>query len=97
MLKHHPERVQSAVLAQPIGRVGPMAPAECQLQGLTETLGDRPEATEQVLNGFYQNLYAPGFAYCADRDFAKTIKARAWSSPAMTRRIPGRFRKNCRS
>ena len=26
MLKHHPERVQSAVLAQPIGRVGPMAP-----------------------------------------------------------------------
>ena len=26
MLKHHPERVQSAVLAQPIGRVGAMAP-----------------------------------------------------------------------
>src|SRR5262249_47273539 len=27
MLKHHPERVASAVLAQPIGRVGPMPAA----------------------------------------------------------------------
>src|SRR6266705_6164134 len=26
MLKHHPERVASAVLAQPIGRVGPIPP-----------------------------------------------------------------------
>jgi pimeloyl-ACP methyl ester carboxylesterase len=76
MLKHHPERVASAVLAQPIGRVGPMAPGwNANFKGWTETLNDRPEATEQTLNAFYQNLYAAGFVYCADRDFVKTIKA----------------------
>ena len=28
-----------------------------------------------MLDTFYKNLYAPGFVYCADRDFVKTIKA----------------------
>jgi pimeloyl-ACP methyl ester carboxylesterase len=75
MLKHHPERVAAAVLAQPIGRVGPMGPGwNANFKGWTETLGDRPEATEEVLNAFYQNLYAPGFVYCVDRAFVKTVK-----------------------
>ncbi|HEY1257850.1 MAG TPA: alpha/beta hydrolase [Stellaceae bacterium] len=76
MLKHHPERVQSAVLAQPIGRVGPMAPGRpARFNGWAETLkGEHPEATEPVLDAFCQNLYAAGFVYCADRDFAKTVK-----------------------
>ncbi|HEV2335681.1 MAG TPA: alpha/beta hydrolase [Stellaceae bacterium] len=76
MLKHHPERVAAAVLAQPIGRVGPMGAGwNANFKGWTETLGDRPEATEHLLNAFYQNLYAAGFVYCADREFARTIKA----------------------
>ena len=75
MLKRHPERVAAAVLAQPIGRVGPMAGWTANFNGWTETVKDRPEATEQLLDAFYRNLYAPGFVYCADRDFAKTIKA----------------------
>jgi pimeloyl-ACP methyl ester carboxylesterase len=76
MLKRHPERVAAAVLAQPIGRVGPMALGwNANFKGWTETLTDRPEATEQLLDAFYRNLYAPGFVYCADRDFVKTIKA----------------------
>jgi pimeloyl-ACP methyl ester carboxylesterase len=76
MLKHHPERVAAAVLAQPIGRVGPMAAGwNANFKGWTETLKDRPEATEQLLDAFYQNLYAPGFAYCCDREFAKSVKA----------------------
>jgi pimeloyl-ACP methyl ester carboxylesterase len=76
MLKHHPERVQSVVLAQPIGRVGPLKPEwNPNYRGWAETLTDRPEATEQVLNAFYQNLYTPGFVYCADRDFVRTVKA----------------------
>jgi len=66
MLKHHPERVQSAVLAQPIGRVGANAWAE--------SLKDHPEATQPVLDAFCRNLYAPGFVYAADRDFVKTIR-----------------------
>ena len=75
MLKYHPERVQSAVLAQPIGRVGPMAPGRpTRFNGWAETLKDHPEATPQVLDAFCRNLYATGFVYCADRDFVKTIK-----------------------
>ena len=35
----------------------------------------RPEASEPVLDAFNNNLYAPGFVYCADRDFVKSIKA----------------------
>jgi pimeloyl-ACP methyl ester carboxylesterase len=74
MLKHHPERVASAVLAQPIGRVGPMAPGRpARFNGWAETLTDHPEATQQVLDAFCRNLYAPGFVYCADRDVVKTI------------------------
>src|SRR5204863_3032260 len=76
MLKRHPERVAAAVLAQPIGRVGPLSPGwNANFKGWTETLGDRPEATEQLLDAFYRNLYASGFVYCADREFVKTIKA----------------------
>jgi pimeloyl-ACP methyl ester carboxylesterase len=76
MLKRHPERVAGAVLAQPIGRVGPLKPEwNANFKGWTETLKDHPEATQPVLDAFYRNLYAPGFVYCADRDFVKTIKA----------------------
>jgi pimeloyl-ACP methyl ester carboxylesterase len=75
MLRHHPERVQSAVLAQPIGRVGPMAPGRpARFNGWAETLKDHPEATEPVLDAFCRNLYAPGFTYCCDREFVKTVK-----------------------
>ena len=74
MLKHHPERVQSAVLAQPIGRVGPMAGRTANFNGWAETVKDRADVNEAVLNQFFENLYAPGFVYCADRDFAKSVK-----------------------
>jgi pimeloyl-ACP methyl ester carboxylesterase len=75
MLKHHPERVQSAVLAQPIGRVGPMAGRTANFNGWADTVKDQPGITDAVLDAFNTNLYAPGFVYCADREFVKTIKA----------------------
>jgi pimeloyl-ACP methyl ester carboxylesterase len=75
MLKHHPERVASAVLAQPIGRVGPMAPGRpARFNSWAETLNDHPEATEPVLDAFCRNLYAPGFVYCVDRAFVRTVE-----------------------
>ena len=75
MIKQHPERVQAAVLAQPIGRVGPMAPGRpARFNAWAETLKDHPEITEPVLDAFYRNLYAAGFTYCCDRDFVKTVK-----------------------
>jgi pimeloyl-ACP methyl ester carboxylesterase len=75
MIKRHPERVQAAVLAQPIGRVGPMAAARpARFNAWAETLTDHPEITDTVLDAFYRNLYAAGFTYCCDREFAKTVK-----------------------
>src|SRR4029077_21188410 len=68
-------RVQSAVPAQPIGRVGAMAPGRpARFNGWAETLKDHPEATEQVLDAFCQNLYAAGFVYCVDRAFVSKVR-----------------------
>ncbi len=76
LLKAQPERVAAAVLAQPIGRVGAMPAARsARFEAWAETLGDHPEATPQVLDAVYQNLYAPGFVYCVDRAFVSTCAA----------------------
>jgi pimeloyl-ACP methyl ester carboxylesterase len=75
LIKTQPERVQSAVLAQPIGRVGAMAPGRpARFNAWAESLKDHPEATQPVLDAFCRNLYAPGFVYCVDRDFVKTVR-----------------------
>ena len=70
LLKAQPQRVVAAVLAQPIGRVGAMAPGRpARFQAWAETLTDHPEATPEVLDAILQNLYAPGFVYSVDRAF----------------------------
>jgi len=75
LLKAQPQRIGCAVLAQPIGRVGAMPPARsARFEGWVQTLKDHPEATPQVLDAFYQNLYGPGFAYSVDRAFVSSCK-----------------------
>ena len=75
LLKDQPQRIAGAVLAQPIGRVGPMPPTRAaRFDAWAKTLGDHPEATEQVLNAFYQNLYGPGFVYSVDRAFVSSCR-----------------------
>ena len=70
LIKAQPERVASAVLAQPIGRVEAALPRRTErFNQWATSLTDRPEATDAVLDAFYRNLYAPGFAYCVDRAF----------------------------
>ena len=70
LLEAQPQRVASAVLAQPIGRVGPLpAGRSARFEAWAESLVDHPEATPQVLDTFYRNLYGPGFVYCVDRAF----------------------------
>src|SRR5215470_6582528 len=70
LLKAHPDRVASAVLAQPIGRVGAMtAGRSARFEAWVESLQGHPEVTPAVLDAFYQNLYGPGFVYCVDRAF----------------------------
>jgi pimeloyl-ACP methyl ester carboxylesterase len=75
LLKAQPQRIASAVLAQPIGRVGPMKPGRAaRFDEWAKSLKDHPEVTPQALDQFYQNLYAPGFLYSVDREFLKTVK-----------------------
>jgi pimeloyl-ACP methyl ester carboxylesterase len=76
MLKAQPQRIASAVLAQPIGRVGEMKPGRAaRFDTWAKSLGDsHPEATEQVLDAFYRNLYGPGFVYSVDRAFVPTVR-----------------------
>jgi len=75
LLKAQPQRVAGAVLAQPIGRVGPMKPGRAaRFDEWAKGLKDHPEATEEALDAFYRNLYAPGFLYSADRGFVKNCR-----------------------
>jgi pimeloyl-ACP methyl ester carboxylesterase len=72
LIRAQPERVVSAVVAQPIGRVeAELPPRTPRFDQWAESLGERPDADEATLDAFYRNLYAPGFAYCVDRDFLK--------------------------
>jgi len=73
LLRAQPERVASAVLAQPIGRVGAMPPTRsARFEAWVESLKDHPEATPEVLDAFYRNMYGAGFVYCVDRAFVST-------------------------
>lgn len=75
LLKKQPERVAAAVLAQPIGRVGAMPPGRApRFEAWAASLTDHPEATPEVLDRFYRNLYEKGFVYCADREFVRTVR-----------------------
>jgi len=75
LLKLYPERIAAAVLAQPIGRVGPMPAARtARFEAWAASLHDHPEATPDVLDAFYRNLYGAGFVYCVDRAFVATVR-----------------------
>jgi pimeloyl-ACP methyl ester carboxylesterase len=73
MLKAQPERIASAIIAQPIGRVGEM-PAEYSPNFKNWIETTKPQADEKTLDAFYNNLYAPGFAYSVDRDFVRSCQ-----------------------
>jgi pimeloyl-ACP methyl ester carboxylesterase len=75
MLKAQPDRIACAVLAQPIGRVGAMpATRAARFEAWAQSLTDHPEATPEVLDAFYRNLYAAGFVYSVDRAFVSTVR-----------------------
>ena len=75
LLKTQPQRVASAVWAQPIGRVGPKKPGRpVRFDEWAKSLEGHPEVTEQVLDAFCANLYDAGFLYSVDREFVKICK-----------------------
>ena len=75
LIKAQPDRIASAVLAQPIGRVGaPATERTARFNAWAESLKDHPEATQPVLDAFSNNLYGRGFVYCVDRAFVATVR-----------------------
>jgi pimeloyl-ACP methyl ester carboxylesterase len=78
LLKAQPQRIASAVIAQAIGRVGPMKPGraarfDAWAKGLQQQ-GDHPEITEAALDALHHNLYGAGFVYSVDRAFVASCK-----------------------
>lgn len=75
LLKMQPQRISSAVIAQAIGRVGPMKPGRtARFDEWAKGLENHPEATDAVLDSYFNNLYGPGFVYSVDREFVKTVQ-----------------------
>src|SRR5262244_3426761 len=75
LLKAQPQRIASAVIAQSIGRVGPMPPSRsANFEAWAASLSDHAEATPAVLEAFNQNLYGPGFVYSVDRAFVASCQ-----------------------
>ena len=75
LLKAQPQRFVSAVIAQPIGRVGPLPPGRsANFSGWVDTLTNHPEATAEVLDAYYANLYGPDFGYSVDRAFVSSCQ-----------------------
>ena len=74
LLKQQPQRVAAAIIAQPIGRMGPFNPQRPARfnEWAASSLADKP--SDAVLDAFYKNLYEPGFVYCADRAFVGSLK-----------------------
>jgi len=76
LLKAQAERIACAVPAQPIGRVAPpMKPGRtARFDAWAKGLENHPEATEQVLDAFYRNLYDPSFLCSVDRAFVSSCQ-----------------------
>jgi pimeloyl-ACP methyl ester carboxylesterase len=75
LIEAQPQRIASAIWAQAIGRVGPMKPGRtANFDAWAKSLSDHPEATDDVIETFYHNLYDAGFIYSADREFVKNCK-----------------------
>jgi pimeloyl-ACP methyl ester carboxylesterase len=75
LLKAQPQRIACAVIAQPIGRLGPMKPGRNPyFDAWAKSLVNHPEVTEDVLDAFYQNMYGPGFLYSVDRGFVASCR-----------------------
>ena len=73
LMKKAPQRVAAAIIAQPIGRMGPFNPQRpARFVEWASSLNPAP--SNDVQNAFYRNLYEPGFVYSVDRAFVSNVK-----------------------
>jgi pimeloyl-ACP methyl ester carboxylesterase len=72
LIRAQPSRIRAAALLQPSGRVGPHRGRTESFNQWAASLQDHPEATEAVLDRFFENLYTPDFVYTVPREFVPT-------------------------
>ena len=98
LIKQQPERVQSAVLAQPIGRVGPMAPGRpARFNGWAETLKTTRRPPRRCSTRSARTSTRPALSTASTAPSSRRSRRRAWCWPAMTRRTPSRSPRSSRS
>ena len=71
LIEAQPWRVSAAVLQQPIGATEPRS-VSGGFDRWKDSLTDHPEATEEVLKAYQENLYGPLFVYSVSRDFVRS-------------------------
>lgn len=72
LIQVQPWRVSAAVLQQPIGTLKPKASPSGGFLSWRKGLEGHREATEEVLDGYQNNLYAHDFVYAVSRDFVRS-------------------------
>ncbi len=74
LMQAQPGRFSAAVLMQPSGRIGPDIGRQGGFYRWRDALTGHPEATPEVLDGFYKNLYTYDFVYSTRREFVPTCQ-----------------------
>lgn len=73
-LQAQPGRVSAAVLMQPSGRIGPDKGRPGGFHRWRDAITGHPEATPEVFDSFYKNLYTHDFVYSTRREFVPTCQ-----------------------
>ena len=95
LIKKQPERVAAAVLAQPIGRVGPMPQTRtARFEAWAASLNDHPEATPERSTRFIATCTRRDLCTAPIATLCERCGRRAWCWPETTRRTRTRSRKS---
>jgi len=98
MLKAQPQRIASAVIAQPIGRVGAMPPSRsANFEAWVKTLKDHPEATDRRWSHSTRTCTAPALPTASTAPSCRAARRRAWCWLATMQRIRSRSPRKWRS
>ncbi len=71
LIEEQPSRVSATVMQQPIGANAPRT-VSSGFESWRAQLTDHPEATDEVLKQYHDNLYSPLFVYSVTRDFVQS-------------------------
>jgi pimeloyl-ACP methyl ester carboxylesterase len=73
IIKERPNLITAAIMQQPIGANTPRTESG-GFDRWKAALVDHPEATDEVLQTYHDNMYGPLFVYSVDRDFVRSCE-----------------------